>query len=109
MARVLIVEDDESLGRVLAEFLRYVQHEPVTARSLAEARAILAAPDRWDVVVADRMLPDGDGYTLGELCPRTTAFLTMTGQEHWVADLKKPFTLIELGAAIHRKLAETRG
>lgn len=60
---VLIVEDDAALAQTLAEQLALEgEFEPVTVGLLAEAETRLAAPDaRFDLVVLDLSLPDGDG------------------------------------------------
>jgi two-component system OmpR family response regulator len=103
MARILVVEDNESLLRLLCEYLRMVSHDPVPVETAAQARdAAKGGP--WDLVIADRLLPDGeDGQDLLPLFPGTPV-LTISGERP--ADLKKPFSLAELGAAIHQKLAE---
>ena len=66
---ILVVDDDEALRQTLAEQLahdgEFVATEAATA---AEASARLAAEDsRFDAIVLDIGLPDGDGR---ELCAR---------------------------------------
>ncbi|MBX9595670.1 MAG: response regulator transcription factor [Roseomonas sp.] len=66
---ILVVDDDEALRQTLAEQLahdgEFVASEAATA---AEAAARLAADDaRFDAIVLDIGLPDGDGR---ELCAR---------------------------------------
>ena len=60
---VLIVEDDAALAATLAEQLALEgEFEPVAVSRLAEAEARLTAPDaRFDLVLLDVTLPDGDG------------------------------------------------
>ncbi|QXC59846.1 response regulator [Aquihabitans sp. G128] len=60
--RVLLVDDDPSIGVVVAACLDFEGAEVRTAHSLAEARELLG-PD-LDHVVLDRRLPDGDGLDL---------------------------------------------
>ncbi|MBR0677303.1 response regulator transcription factor [Roseomonas alkaliterrae] len=66
---VLIIEDDAALAQTLAEQLALEgEFEPVTVGLLADADARLSAPDaRFDLVVLDLSLPDGDGR---EFCAR---------------------------------------
>lgn len=65
--RVLLVEDDRVLRSSLRESLSVEGYEPITAASLAEARALLkhAKPgENIELVVLDLGLPDGDGQSL---------------------------------------------
>lgn len=63
MARVLLIEDDASLGGTLAERLEREGLTVAWARSVAEARVQLqAAP--WDLAIVDVKLPDGSGFGL---------------------------------------------
>lgn len=60
---VLIVEDDDALRQVLAEHLDSSgMFQSIKAATLAEAVRYLEAPEaRFDVIILDLMLPDGDG------------------------------------------------
>ncbi len=60
-ARILVVEDDESLGRSLAASLVGNGYETVLARTSAEARVILK-DTHLDLVLLDLGLPDTDGF-----------------------------------------------
>src|SRR5438105_1164973 len=60
---VLVVEDDENLRVVLRDNLEEEGYRVADAASAAAARAAIAGT-RFDLVVLDVMLPDGDGYTL---------------------------------------------
>jgi DNA-binding response OmpR family regulator len=62
-SHVLVVEDDESLRLVLVDNLESEGYAVTAARTLAEARRALALA-RYDLVVLDLMLPDGDGHAL---------------------------------------------
>ncbi len=66
MTKVLIVEDDELLGRGMAEALTEAGYDPilVTKGDVALARLRYANPD---VCVLDLMLPGMDGWRLIEL------------------------------------------
>jgi two-component system OmpR family response regulator len=62
-AKILVVDDAESILEMLRLSLRFVGFEVATAGSGAEARAV-AARFQPDLVLLDVMLPDTDGFTL---------------------------------------------
>jgi PAS domain S-box-containing protein len=61
-ARILHVEDDESLTQLVEELLSD-EAEVVRAHSLAQARASIAT-ERFDLVILDAVLGDGSGLDL---------------------------------------------
>ena len=61
--RILLVEDHEPTRTALARLLTRRDYKIVAANSVAEART-LARRDKFDLVVSDIGLPDGNGYTL---------------------------------------------
>ncbi|MFB9431637.1 response regulator [Streptoalloteichus tenebrarius] len=69
MARVLLVEDDESVRRALSLALGRHGHDIVEAASGEDGLAVLRA-ERPDIVVLDLMLPGMDGF---EVCRRIRA------------------------------------
>ena len=60
-ARLLVVEDEETILELLAGSLRLAGFEVMTASSGAEALRAAAA-SRPDLVLLDVMMPDGDGF-----------------------------------------------
>jgi len=62
--RVLMIDDDASLGELLAEYFDRFGHRLDTAASAAEGRRRLRS-DGPDMLILDVMLPDADGL---ELC-----------------------------------------
>jgi DNA-binding response OmpR family regulator len=60
--RVLVVEDDESLGTALVGVLAADGHEVRWARSAGDGRRLMS--DLPDLVLLDLGLPDGDGFDL---------------------------------------------
>jgi signal transduction histidine kinase/DNA-binding response OmpR family regulator len=61
--RVVLIDDDAEFTRRLGGFLAECGFEVRTAGSLANGRALI---ESWlpDVVLLDRLLPDGDGFDL---------------------------------------------
>ncbi len=117
--RVLLVEDDESLGDAVVTGLRFEELAVDWARTLAQAEDFLVATE-YDVVCLDLGLPDGDGLDLcrrmqgGEI-DKPKRLLMLTARDG-VADrvggldagaddyLVKPFKLAELAARIRALL-----
>lgn len=62
--RVLVLEDDLAIRRLVRTGLELEGWEVVEAESLAQARAALDHEDELDAVVVDRQLPDGDGLDI---------------------------------------------
>jgi DNA-binding response OmpR family regulator len=60
MARILCIDDDARLRRVLTRVLEHDGHVVATAAT-AIAGLELAAAQRWDLIVLDLMLPDMPG------------------------------------------------
>ena len=64
--RVLLVEDDSSLGRVLRERLIRERLDVTWVRTATEATAAIAEGG-WALLVLDVKLPDGSGFDLARL------------------------------------------
>jgi DNA-binding response OmpR family regulator len=116
MNRVLLVEDDESLGRTLRERL---VRQSCSVEWVQTAAAALEAlrRDGWRLAIVDVRLPDGSGFQLGRHIKRTTSiplmFMTALNSpenrlEGWElgADeyLPKPFHLKEFVLRVKRLL-----
>ena len=76
MARVLLVEDDPSLGRTLAERLERDDLVVQWVQSVADASEQLRA-GAWDLAIVDVKLPDGSGFGLARQIKRTTTIPVM--------------------------------
>jgi two-component system, OmpR family, response regulator len=121
-ARVLVVDDEDSITQLVSTVLRYEGFEVETA---ADGRAAVRIAERFrpDLVVLDVMLPDWDGFEvyrrLSNGAPRMPVlFLTARdstqdrvhgltlGADDYVG---KPFSLEELVARVRAVLRRTRG
>ncbi len=113
MARILIVEDDPSILRGLADNLRFESYEVLTATD-GETGYRLAREEKPDLIVLDLMLPRLSGYELcrkirGEGIGTPVLILTARGEEadrvlglDLGADdyVTKPFSVRELLARV---------
>lgn len=61
--RIFIVEDQEAILRLLSVYLRARGHTVVSACDMGNAR-ISFCEGRWDLLICDKHLPDGDGWDL---------------------------------------------
>ena len=105
MTRILLVEDDRSLGATLSDRLIKEGYEVVWMRTKADSLTAAAKKD-FELYILDVGLPDGNGFDLArELPARPFIFLTAqadaesrlqgyeTGAEEYIP---KPFHLREL-------------
>ncbi len=116
---ILVVEDDRQLSRLLEEQLGIAGHAVTVAGTLAEARQALA-DQRFDLLVLDLNLPDGDGLNLAEevrsesatpvlmLTARAEVSSRVAGLYAGANDyLTKPFSVPELLARVHVQLRDS--
>lgn len=116
--RVLVVEDDAALRRMLAHVLEQLHYDVETAGSADEARALLRKTEEPPhLLVTDTVMPGASGLDFArELLKSTPALrvLFVSGYpdereiearakaaEPRVAYLDKPFSIAELADAIH--------
>ncbi len=77
--KIVLTEDDPSLGQTLSERLKKENFEVHWARSLAEAKPLLAG--EYDLAILDLGLPDGSGFDLAmEVKRRGRPLIIMTAQ-----------------------------
>jgi len=116
-AKILVVEDDASLGMALTDALKQEGYRVVLETDGAKALARVTK-DRFDLVLLDLMLPNVDGFTIckrmrdaGDRTP--VVMLTARGREEdrvrgldTGADdyLVKPFSMRELAARVRARL-----
>jgi two-component system, OmpR family, phosphate regulon response regulator PhoB len=120
MPRVLLVEDDASLGQTLAERLELDSVDVVWVRTIADGEA-RTRESNWDLAIIDIRLPDGSGLGLARRIKRSTTipvmFMTaLNSAEHRLegyeigADeyLPKPFHLKEFLLRVRHVLSTQR-
>ena len=114
-ARVLVIEDDGGIRRMIERGLRLADHEATLADDLEAGRAAWTA-GAFHLVLLDVMLPDGNGIELLEdrrgSGDRTPVVLLSAREEAELRDraaaagatdyLKKPFTYVDLLASVSR-------
>lgn len=108
-ARVLVVDDAEVVRRSLARTLRTVGTVD-TAHDLAGALALVSR-NRYDVLIVDMNLPDGNGRAMWELADPWTrehmVFLSgdyTAEEETWLEERRIPFAVKPIGGEEVRQL-----
>ena len=61
--KILLVEDDQALARLIADYLTANNFIVTTSHTAAQAKAEVEQ-QRFDLIVCDVMLPDGNGFHL---------------------------------------------
>jgi len=61
--RIFVVENHADTVKYLRLYLEQLNHVVETARTMTEALAVLAK-EKFDVLISDIGLPDGDGWEL---------------------------------------------
>jgi two-component system phosphate regulon response regulator PhoB len=120
MSRVLLVEDDESLGQTLEARLAKESIDVTWVTRIAAAEAALGR-ERWDLAIIDVKLPDGSGFGLARRIKRSSLtpvmFMTalnsaenrLEGFEIGADEyLPKPFHLKEFLLRVRHVLATQR-
>lgn len=79
MARILLVEDDVELARLLGHVLASAGYQVEQAATVADARSALDA-DSYDLALVDARLPDGTGMDVADCAAQHgTRALIVTG------------------------------
>ncbi len=120
--RILIVEDDETLGSLLSDYLSVLQHEKVQVCSTGREASEVIASETYDCAFVDLMLPDTNGLellqTIKEYQPNTP-IIVMSGHptlEYAIQAMRggaseflnKPFRLQDLALTVERVAKERR-
>jgi two-component system response regulator HydG len=120
VSKILIVDDEASMRRILVANLRREGHVLVEASGLAEARALLVRED-FDAVLTDQKMPDGSGLDVlravqEEDATTSVIFLTAVGTVELAVEsmregafdfLTKPFVPDAVRTAVARACERT--
>ena len=103
MARILVVDDDQSIRRSLSAELRAAGHEVAAASDGSEGEEA-ASRGEYDLVLTDLAMPVADGFSLIAAIRRksSTPIIVLTGQR------LSPLTGLELLEKIGRRSPRTR-
>ena len=121
MGRILVVDDEPSIRRILASNLRLENHEIIEAGGVTEARRVLVE-ESLDAVITDQKMSDGDGLdvlaVVRETAPAVSVvFLTAFATVELAVDsmrrgafdfITKPFVPEVLLATARRAIEHTR-
>jgi two-component system response regulator HydG len=121
MARILIVDDELHIRRILASNLRQENHEIIEAGGVAEARRALLE-ESLDAVITDQKMSDGEGLDVLAVARETApalsvVFLTAFATVELAVDsmrrgafdfITKPFVPEVLLATVRRAIEHTR-
>ncbi len=111
--RILLVENHTDTANYLCTYLRGLGHEPISAQTLAGARAALR-DSVFDLLISDISLPDGSGWDLKpDLAAIPIAAVAMSGygtdedrqrslDAGFQVHLAKPFVPADLDAVLER-------
>lgn len=118
--KVLIVEDEESIAKMIAMNLKVSGYLPTMFHDGAEAAEALETCHEYDIALLDVMLPGMDGFALFEVVRRyeiPVIFLTakddigskvqglQSGAEDYIV---KPFEMLELMVRMEKVLERTK-
>ena len=100
MERILLIEDDQALGRGIALALAGEGREIRVAATLAQGRAALGE-EEYALVLLDLNLPDGNGLDFLTALETDIVAGLETGADDYIT---KPFSLAVLRARVNRLL-----
>ena len=121
MSRILVIDDEPLVARMVQRTLQGAAHEVGVEHSARASVDRFARGERWDVIISDLNLPDGDAVWVRDQLARLDAalpgrLLIITGgagtavgraflAEPGVRWLQKPFRSAELIAQVEEVLA----
>ena len=117
MGRILLVEDDADVGRIVSEFLGTLGHSVTSASSAQQARSVVAS-ESVDLALIDCLMKGEQGASLAEYVSQLGIPTILTsGDPHYLETLggqdrpflPKPFRLLALKALISRIMQAKSG
>jgi CheY-like chemotaxis protein len=115
---VLVVDDVESVRRLVRRVLEHMGHRVLEAGDGVEALACLAEGRAVDLVITDLRMPNMDGWELATRLsarsPRVPVLFMSGFDEHLAVEtvagpvLPKPFTAEQIGERIRQVLGADR-
>lgn len=118
--RILIVEDEEAIAKMIAMNLRIAGIQSVIFYDGSEAQSSLEADHSFDLALLDIMVPGKDGFELLEILkPYEIPVIFLTAKDDISSKIQgltggaedyivKPFEVIELLVRINKVLARTQ-
>lgn len=116
--RLLLVDDDENMIRMLGYFFERRGFHVVGVPTMAAAQSAFARHGEWTLVIADYHLPDGNGWQFCCWLRTQTSvappFLLISGAEgaralsSTVPFLAKPFSVDQLASRVDMILRDAR-
>lgn len=88
--RILVVDDDLQVRKLMEHVL---ETQAYSVTGVGTVREAMVQDGPWDLLVLDRILPNGDGRKVAQHFAGTPT-LYVSGYEE--ADLRKPFRMTEL-------------
>ena len=117
MRRILVVEDDEAINKLICMNLNVAGYETVPVFDGAAAKSALSSGRAFDLALLDIMLPQADGFSLLEpLRARGVPAIFLTAKNDLESKLRgltegaedyivKPFEILELLVRIEKVLS----
>lgn len=110
-ATIMVVDDDQHVRTIVAEFLDGSGYHVLEAGDAREALRLLADSQAVDMIITDVRMPDISGLELAETATRARAELKVilisgyfVSRQVGYPVLKKPFRMQELADAVRAEL-----
>jgi two-component system, cell cycle sensor histidine kinase and response regulator CckA len=107
--RILLVDDEPALSRVMSQYLRRLGYDVVECGSGTEAWAVFEAePESFDLVVSDMTLPDIPGpELLARMTSRNPALAVIAASGYPVDHAALPEGLLQEAAVLQKPFTPT--